>query len=173
MDKFITVCFYKGSSWNLADLIVRWDTRRNNQKFSNVPAHCSIVVEINNQQVLYEFIATGWNSRLATTEDLKWSRRINVPNLQNGINFALSQKNNKYDWFTIFVIALARIFPDRWFKGARTRYKHICAWFVEQFLLSSGWIENLSLVKQYLPISPNDIWVEDIENLALKSILSL
>lgn len=149
----VSVCFYRGDSWNIADWIVRWDTRRPGQPFADVPSHLTLVVG----ETLCEYVSTGYQERQAVPADFAWSVTVDVPDGAALEAFLDSQQGARYDWLTILLIAANKFVPARCFKGTRNNKKHICSWFVKAALEAGGWDCPRWLRAQDVPESPNDI----------------
>ncbi len=150
-----TVCFYRGNS--LSSLVVRWDTQRPGQSLADVPAHTAIVLTVGGVQMLYEFVSTGFSSRLAIMSDFAWSETVDLLNQPQAVSFAWGCRGERYGWLTILDIALARLVPDRWLAFYKRRCKRICSLFVLQCLGAGGWDAPTWADRQYTIMSPNDV----------------
>ena len=146
------VCFYKGCS--LPALVVRYDTRRPEQSFSDVPGHCAIIIG----ETLYEMISTGWNARIALPEDRMWSVDLQELDEVSAKITALSWRRTRYGWWVDALIGLSRVIPARWLLTTRGVQKPICSAFVKRVLEAAGWNCPHWLAGQFVPESPNDLW---------------
>ena len=157
----VTVCFYKGH--DPASLLVRADTRRPGQAWSDVPSHCAVALPVPEWPLgwLYEYVSTGYHCRLATAEDLVWSYAVPVPD-SIGAHVAAMSDAGRYDWGEIALFVLARLVPDRWIPALEkaTGWKlpnHICSLFARSVLMAGGWPCPPWLAEQDCPASPNDL----------------
>lgn len=155
---FARVCFFSGDS--LPCLAVRADTRRPGQAFADVPSHCAVVLGTNAEDGwLYEFIAGGFHTRAAAPADFLWSVNVPLTDFAAAQTGAFAARESPYDWNAIAEIAAARIVPDRWLSLDTLKGHHICSCFaVYDVLLPGGWAAPGWLTRQFVPVSPNDVW---------------
>lgn len=154
----VTVCFYRGIS--LPCLAVRLDTRRPGQPLADVPAHCAVVLqEPGGGHLLHEFVSSGYRSRPTTAADFAWSRPVDLPYAGAALVFAGRCRGQRYGWCTIAMIALSRVLRSRLFRGTRPVPQHTCSWMVKAVLEAGGASLPYWLRAQYVPCSPNEIWL--------------
>jgi len=147
----VHVCFYQQRS--LASWCVRLDTQRKHQPWADVPSHCAVVIN----DMLFEFVSTGWHVRAAVPSDFQHAFSLLLPNPEKAEAFAQSCYGSRYDWLVILRIALSKLIPDTWLSYGKTQDKHICSWFVLAVLRAGNWPEPHWLFNQYCPASPNDV----------------
>ena len=126
---------------------------------ADVPAHCAIILMVDNAPVLYEMVSTGWHSRPASIVDDCWAVEVALTDAAGATEFAFSQQGARYGWGTILLIALARLVPARFFRWSRAEKQHICSWFVKA-VLEAGLADVPNWLRQQdVPCSPNDLWM--------------
>ena len=146
------IAFYHGSG--LSGFAVRFDTRRPGQAFSDVPAHCALIVS----GVLYEMILTGWHTRPAVAADYAWSVEVSGVDEAAAVVAAAHYQYLRYGLWVDMLIGLCRYIPNRWLSCTRGMQKCICSAFVKAVLEAAGWHCPHWLACQYAPESPNDLW---------------
>lgn len=104
-------------------------------------------------------IASGFHARAAVSADYAWAVNVTLPNFAAAQAGAFSLREQPYDWECISEIAVARVVPDRWLACDHLKAHHICSCFVVyDVLIPGGWAAPGYVTKQYVPISPNDVW---------------
>ncbi len=147
------VCFY--AQRGLASDIVRLDTRRAGQSWDDVPSHVAVVLD----NYLYEMIAGGFHARAAVPADYIWSVDVALTDFAAAQAGAFALRESPYDWACIGEIAAARIAPDRWLSCDHLKAHHICSCAAAyDILIPGGWAAPDWMTRQYVPISPNDLW---------------
>ena len=152
MAKAVTVAFFRSEIWYTR--IIKWGTRRPGQSMSAVPTHCALITD---DGILHEMVATGYNCRVATTEDYVWVYTVLIGNPEALIRFLANLKGTRYGFLTILEIALCRICPNKWFRYTRAQKQQDCSWLVKAALEEGTWPCPIWLRSQYQPVSPNDL----------------
>ncbi len=160
------VCFYRGRAWY--DLLTRAVCRRKGQALSDVPSHVAVVladVDLPDRirPLLYEMTGAGWHSRPAVPADYAWSVQVSLADARGSEEAALSCRYIRYAWGTDALIGLhdisPRLLPAPWLRWARKGKARICSVFVKAVLEAGGASLPHWLRAQYVPCSPNDIWL--------------
>ncbi len=158
-------CFYRGKS--SIDLLVRAVTRRKGQAFADVPSHCAVVLPspyqgrgFNTASTLFEYVSTGWHSRMPDTGDIAWSYEVPLVNMDAAIKRAETDRG-RYRWWVDGAIGIARWIPNRWYlrwpKLSHLAYRHICSLFLKDVLRDGNWPCPDWLLVQECPASPCDL----------------
>lgn len=149
----LTVCFYFGTSPVCE--AVRWDTRKPGQPFANVPSHVAVVISGR----LSEMVAGGFHTRAAVSADYAVSCDVPVSDMIAALNAVNDCRNARYGWLTDAIIALCRCLPDRFFRSTRGMKQNNCSWLVKYVLQATSYRFPLRLRAQFMPCTPNDIWL--------------
>jgi len=160
------VCFYRGRAWY--DLLTRAVCRRKGQALSDVPSHVAVILAAVDppewpRPWLYEMTGAGWHSRRDMADDYWWRVRVPLADARGAEEAALSCRYIRYAWGTDALIGLHDIspclLPAPWLRWARKGKARICSVFVKAVLEAGGAFLPYWLRAQYVPCSPNDIWL--------------